>query len=102
MVFGERKIRFDRRGPVSGAEAQIFIERIGINLLARIHFPGGVPYALELAEGFHQFRAEHSDKKLATGLTVAMFAGERAAHLHDHVGGFFHEGAKILNAFFRD
>ena len=39
VVFREPKISFDRRGPVGGAETQIFVERIGVNLFARIHLP---------------------------------------------------------------
>src|SRR5207302_3357656 len=94
VIFRKRKIRLHRRGAVGCAKTQILVERIGVNLFARIHFPAGVPYALELAEGFHQLRAEHADQKLATRLTVAVLAGERAAHGNDHICSFFNKSAK--------
>src|SRR4051794_10254316 len=100
MVFREREVSFDGLRPITGAETQILVERVGVNLFARIHFPAGIPYPLELAEGFHQLRAKHFDEKLATRLSVAVLSRKRAAHRDYHVRSLFNKSAKILDALF--
>ncbi len=86
-------------GIIAGAEAEIFVETIGIDELARVHLPVGIPQRFELAEGLHQFGAKHFGQKFAASLTVSVFAGERAAVADDEVGGVFHKLAELADAF---
>jgi len=88
-------------GIIASAEAEILVEPIGIDQLARIHLPIGIPKRLELAEGLHQFGPNILGKQFAAGLAISMFAGNRAAIAHDEVGGFFHKFAELPNAFGR-
>ena len=91
-------MRLGLPGIVARAEAQIFVETIRLDELARIHLPIGIPKRLELAESLHEFRPEHLRKKFGAGLAVSMFAGERAAVADDEVGGLFHELAEFAHA----
>ena len=46
-------------GAIVGTDAQIGIERIGVDNLARIHPPFGIPRGFELAKSLHQLGTEH-------------------------------------------
>src|SRR5438067_10014776 len=59
---------------VSGAQAQIFVEAIGINDLARIHLAIGIPNSLELAKGLDKFRTVHLGKQFRTSLTITVLS----------------------------
>src|SRR5580704_4868656 len=47
VVGGELEIRFRFPGRVSGAEAEVFIEFVGLDPFAGIHLPFGIPGRLE-------------------------------------------------------
>ncbi len=94
MVLGSQ-------GAVGGAEAEVFVELVGLDQLAGIHLPFRIPGRLEVAEGLHQFGAEHFRKQLAAGLTVAVLAGDGAAVADHEVGGLFHKLAEVGDARFR-
>src|SRR5690348_5522984 len=46
-------------GAIVGAEAQVFIDAVGIDDFARIHFPFRIPESFEFAKGLDQFFAVH-------------------------------------------
>src|ERR1051326_5194301 len=52
-------------GMVVGAKTQVLVNAIGIDNLAGVHLPIGVPDRLELAEGLNEFFPEHLVKKLS-------------------------------------
>src|SRR5438309_10390898 len=58
VVFRKRDISFDRLRPRGGAETQIFVERVRVNLFARIRFPAGVAYPLHVANGLYQLGSQ--------------------------------------------
>ncbi len=98
VVFGEGEVGFGLPGVVVGAEAEVFVELVGVDELAGVHAVGGVEDALEVAEGFHQLFAEHLGEERAAGLAVAVFAGEGAAVGEGDVGGAVHELAEVEDA----
>ena len=53
VVGGKLKARLRFPGRVVGAKAEIFVELVGVDELAGIHLPVGIPCGLELAEGLH-------------------------------------------------
>src|SRR5208282_3024384 len=59
MVVGKFEMRFWLPGIVACAQAQIFVESIGLDELAGIHLPIRIPKRLELTESLHEFWAEH-------------------------------------------
>ncbi len=101
MVGDEWEIgfRFPRR--VGRAEAEVFVELVGLDQLAGIHLPFGIPGRLELAEGLEEFRAEHFLKQFAAALTVTVFAGEGATVADHEIGSLFHKLAELGDALFR-
>ena len=58
----------------------------------------GSKMRLKVAEGLHQFCAEHLGEECAAGLAVAVFAGEGAAVGEGDVGGAVHELAEVEDA----
>src|SRR5205823_15048388 len=82
-------------------QAEILIERVGVDDLSRIHLPVRIPDRLELAERLNDLRAEHPRQQLPARLTVAMFAGERAAVSMYQIGGVLHERSECRHAFSR-
>ena len=94
------KIGLHRDRLIARAQAQVFVQRVGVDLLPRIHLPFRVPYALVFAEGLHHLGPEHPDQQFAARLAVAVLAGERSAQHRHKVRGLFHEGAKIPDALF--
>ena len=72
-----------RNRSVFGPQAQVGVERTGVDQLAGVHPVLRVPRVLELAERLHQLGAEHDRQQLALRLAVAVLARERAAVL-DH------------------
>src|SRR5258708_7178025 len=101
VVSQKFEVSFGFPGGVGSAEAKVLIEFVGLDQLAGIHLPVGVPGGLKLAEGLHQLRAEHFGKQLATGLAVAVLAGEGAALAHDEVGGLLHKLTELGDAVLR-
>src|SRR6266404_2335739 len=99
VVVGKFEMRLGLPRIISGTEAQVFIEAIRLDELARVHLPIGIPDRLELTEGLHNFRSKHFWKKLGAGLPVSVFARERAAVADDKVGSLFHELAELADAF---
>ena len=87
--------------PRSRPDSKILIERIGIDHLARIHLPVGIPDRFELSERLHQLGAEHTRQQLAPRLPVAMFARERSAVPVHEVRGVLHERSEFGDAFHR-
>src|SRR5260370_16218185 len=79
VVFGEGEVGFGLPGFVVGAEAEVFVGLVGVDELAGVHAVGGIEDALEGAEGFDQLFAKHLGEEGASGLAVAVFAGEGAA-----------------------
>src|SRR3954464_6443708 len=92
-------LKMSRRVPgmVIGPEAQILVDAVRIDDLARIHFPVRVPYGFEFAKSLDEFLPEHLVKKFRFGLAVTMFATEAAAVFHTEIGRFFHERAPFLD-----
>src|SRR5205823_766082 len=101
VIFGELEMCLGLPRRVIWAKAQVFVELVGLKYFPRIHLPVWVPSLLEFAEGLHQFGAEHSGQKFGARLSVAVFAGERAAVADDKVCGFLNELAVLGDAFFR-
>ena len=99
VVVGKFKMRHGLPGIIARAEPEIFVEAIGIDQLARIHLPVGIPKRFELAEGLHEFGAKHLGKKFGAGLAVSVLAGKRASVANNEIGGLFHELAKLADAF---
>ena len=66
MIFRKLKVSFRTPGLVISAQAQIFIDAIGLNHLVRVHLVLQIPDGLELAEGLHQLRAKHLGQQLGT------------------------------------
>ncbi|HEY1276253.1 MAG TPA: hypothetical protein VGF25_15175 [Thermoleophilaceae bacterium] len=62
-----------------------------------VHAPFGVPDPLHLSEGVHELAAVHALEQLAARLAVAVLAGQRAAVLHDEVGGVVEEAAPLAD-----
>ena len=75
-VFRKLEVRFMMRGTIVSSEAQVFHHIVGVDLFARIHFPGWVPNRLELTKGFDQFGSKQLWQKPAARLSIPMFAGE--------------------------
>src|ERR1019366_7540707 len=77
----------------------IFVEAIGIDELARVHLPIGIPERFELAESLHELRAKHFGKQFTAGLPISVLAGDGAAVADHEVSGLFHELAELADAF---
>ena len=78
--FGKRESASATCGRVvAGAEAQVLVDAVRVDDLARVHLPVRIPDRLELAERLDQLRAEHLRQELASRLAVAVLARERAA-----------------------
>src|SRR2546423_2970582 len=58
-VFGKLEVCFTMRGTIISSEAKVFHHVVGVDFLARIHFPIRVPNRLELTKGSDQFRSKH-------------------------------------------
>src|ERR1039458_6187786 len=99
VIVGKSEMRLGLPGIIAGAKPEIFVEAIGLDQFARVHLPIGIPERLELAEGLHEFGAKHFGKKLAAGLAVSVFAGDRAAVAYHEVSGLFHKLAEFAHAF---
>src|SRR5438270_512698 len=59
MIFGELEMCFRLPRCVIWAQAQVFVEPVGLKHFSRIHLPVGIPCLFEFAEGLHQFGAKH-------------------------------------------
>ena len=81
----------DRRPPrlVVGAEAEVLVDAVRLDDLARVHLPVGIPDRLELLERADELVAEHLRQELRARLAVAVLARQRAAELE-------HEVARVL------
>ena len=100
VVFGEGEVGFGLPGFVVGAEAKVFVRLVGVDEFAGVHAVGRVEDVLEGAEGHHELFAEHLGEESATGLAIAMFAGERATVGESDVGGAVDELAEVEDAGF--
>ena len=96
-VLVEAEVRLQLRGPVAGAEPQVRVRRVGVDLLARVQLPVGVPGALELTERIHQLGPVHLLERPAVRLAVAVLARERAAVGEHEVGRLLVEAAEALD-----
>ena len=74
-------------GLAQGRVADVGVERVGVDHLARVHQAVRVPQGLELPEGPHQLGAEHLLQQLAAALAVTVLAREGTSHGDDEVGG---------------
>jgi hypothetical protein len=83
---------------VAGAEAQVLVQPVGVDQLARVHPALRVPDRLELGEGGHQLGAEHPGQQLGPGLAVAVLARQRPAVAHHQVGGLLDVGPEAGHA----
>ena len=77
----------------SGPVAQVGVERVGVDALARVHPAARIEGGLEPPERVDQLRPVHPLEQLAARLAVAVLAGQRAAERHDEVGGALDERA---------
>ncbi len=94
-IFGEGEVGFGLPGLVVDAEAEVFVDLVGVDELVGVHPVGGIEEALEGAEGVHQLGAEHLGEEGSAGLAVAVFAGEGAAVGEGDVGGALDELAEF-------
>src|SRR5579863_4576620 len=94
LIEGKLEVRLWLPRCVAGADAKVCVELVGLDQLARVHLPIGIPRGLELAKSSHQLGTEHLGQQLGAGLSVAVLSGKRSAIAHDEVGSFFHELAK--------
>src|SRR4029077_1521151 len=53
MILRELEVSLRLPGGVVRAEAEVFVELVGIDQLAGVHLPVGIPGGLEFAEGLH-------------------------------------------------
>src|ERR1051326_5006427 len=81
---------------VMGTNAQILVERIWINHLARVHLPIGVPDRLELTKGLNQLLTEHLGQEFSPRLPIAMFARKRSSIAQDQISCLLYKGTVIL------
>src|SRR5690606_7742474 len=98
IVVREAEVRPGRGRAVVGAEAEILVPGVGVDELAGVHPPVGVPDRLELAERLHELVAEHDGKEVAAGLAVAVLAGEGAAVAGDDLGGLAGERPVLVDS----
>ena len=66
VILGKTKMGLWFPGMVPSTEAEILVQPIRLDDLARIHFPVWVPRGFELAEGMQQFRSKHPRQKFGT------------------------------------
>ena len=97
VVVREGEVRLHLRRVVIGAEPQVGGDRVGIDDLAGIQLPVGVPDRLELAESLDQLGPEHLRQQLRLRLAVSVLAGDRAAVSEDQVRGLVQKGAEGLD-----
>ena len=88
-------------GRIVRAEAQVFVELVGLDHFSGIHLPIGIPRRFKFAEGLDELGAKHFRKQFGAGLAVAVFAGDGAAIADDEVGGCFHELTEFCDTIFR-
>jgi hypothetical protein len=73
----------------------MLVQTVGVDDLARVHLPVGVPDQLELPHRVEQLLAVLLAQQLGPLLAVAVLAGERAAVAHDEVRGFLGEPVEL-------
>ena len=101
VVCGELEPGFGLLRLVARAQTKVvhrLIDGDRIDELSRIHAVLRIPQGLELAECLHQIGAKHLGQQGGPGLTVAVFARERAAMSQDDVGGLIDEAAVFGDA----
>src|SRR5665811_1820656 len=82
-----------RLRPIGGAIAEVRVERVGVDELARIHPSARIEHGLELPEGVDQLGSVHPHKQFAARLSVAVLARQGAPERHDEVRGPLDEAA---------
>src|SRR6478752_7083978 len=99
-----RVAELDLRPPrlVVGAEAEVLVDAVGPDDLARVHLPVGVPDRLELLEGPDEVVAEHLRQELRARLAVAVLPGQRAAELEHEVARVLEPAPELRDAGLRD
>src|SRR5262249_30380150 len=97
-VLGVGEQALDLRRLVARADAQVGSDRERIDHLAGFHLPVGVPDRLDLAERLDQLRPVHLLDQGGLRLPVAVLARDRAAVLHDEIGGLVQEALPVLQA----
>src|SRR5439155_14553020 len=100
LGVGELDLRSPRL--VVGAEAEVLVDAVRPDDLARVHPPVGIPDRLELRERADELVAEHLGEKLCTRLAVAVLAGQRATELEHEVAGVLEPAAELLDPGLRD
>ena len=91
LVVAEREERVRLGRCVGRSEAQVLVQRPGVDDLPRVHPVVRVEDGLELTEGLYHVVAVHLRQQLAAGLAVAVLAGQRSAVGHHEVGRLLHE-----------
>src|SRR5205823_6573594 len=102
VVLGIRELDLRPPGLVVGAEAEVLVDAVRPDDLARVHLPVGIPDRLELLEGAHEVVAEHLGEKLCTRLAVAVLAGQGAAELEHEVACVLEPAAELGDPRLRD
>src|SRR5690242_13684243 len=74
FVIGKCEVRFRLSRIVGGTEAQVFVQAIRINNLARIHVAMRIPDGLELAKCLYKFGTIHFGQQFRASLAVSMFS----------------------------
>ena len=101
IVLGEREVRVGFLRPVAGPEAQILVDAVRADHLARVHLPVGIPDRLELVERVDEVLAVHERQKLRLALPVTVLAGQRSAVRDHQVRRLRHEPAVLVDALSR-
>ena len=74
VILLEREVGLQPRRRVVRSEPKVVRDPIGVDDLARVHLPVGIPDGLELAERVDQLGPEHLREQLRARLAVAVLA----------------------------
>ena len=97
-VLLEAEVRVQRGRVVVGSVTEVLVRGVGVDHLARVHLPIGIPEALERAHRLHEVGPEHLDQVVGVRLSVAVLAGERAAVGENEVGRLVEEAEERPDA----
>ncbi|HEX6481648.1 MAG TPA: hypothetical protein VF043_22630, partial [Ktedonobacteraceae bacterium] len=98
LVVGKGEMRRRLGRIVRSTEAQMLVEAVGIDHLARIHLTIRIPGGLKFAECLHEFGAEHSRQQFPASLPVSVLPRDGAAIADHHICRFLHERPELADA----
>src|SRR5437588_5932938 len=95
FVFRKLEMRLRLPGVEVRPEAQVLVDRKGIDDLVGIHPILWIPDGLELSERLNQLRAEHFGQHLSFGLSISMLSRNGTTVADYQISGFIDECAVI-------